>query len=102
VVSVVALTITAIVSVTEGVDCGEIQVHPSGGNGNFPEISCCSMFQASMCLWVSIGDPSANVSQRAEPTGGVIITEVGYYGQFNCINLVNGMILQKLLYLPGE
>ena len=86
---------------TEGVTmCGDVLVHLHEANSssrNFPEASCC-MFNPFMCTWKSVADPTANVSQRAEPTGKVL-NDIVFHGEYHCTNITDGMIKEKVLYL---
>ena len=45
-----------------------------------------------------MADPTANVSQRAEPTGKVL-NDIVFHGEYHCTNITDGMIKEKVLYL---
>ena len=106
-VVVVVLTIASVCVTAEGgtvmPECGRDVVpvfrlfELNDSSGNFPELSCC-MFNPSMCLWESVGDPTANVIQRVEPSGRVI-SDSRFQGEYNCKNVTDETIKEKVFYL---
>lgn len=102
--AIVMLILTQLPALTSSITrrCGNIQICFSAQNGDIQEISCC-MHSSSDCRWISVGRPNANISFRVE-SGLILRWQPGRdpFGQYNCLNRLNGTELSVLFLPEGE